>query len=80
MADDTRNQGDRDLPTNLASPAQRALLAHGSTRLEQLAVVSEEELAQLHGMVPKARGQLRAALAERGLSFASGQPDAKTGQ
>ncbi len=41
MADDTRNQGDRDLPTNLASPAQRALLAHGSTRLEQLAVVSE---------------------------------------
>jgi hypothetical protein len=61
-----------DLPAGLAKPARRALAAAGYTRLEQLAGVSEAELAKLHGMGPKALQQLRQALSDRGLSFADG--------
>ena len=59
------------LPGALAQPAQRALANAGYTRLEQLAGVSEAEIARLHGIGPKALGQLRQALAERGLAFAA---------
>lgn len=57
-----------DLP--LAKPARRALVQAGYVRLKQLADVRESDLSRLHGMGPKAVEQLRAALAERGLSFA----------
>ena len=57
-------------PTNLAMPARRALAVAGYTHLEQLTEVSEARLKQLHGMGPKAIGQLRTALDIRGLSFA----------
>jgi hypothetical protein len=57
-------------PPKLAKPAQRALIHAGYTRLEQLSTVTEAELAQLHGMGPKALGQLREALAAIGKSFA----------
>ena len=60
-----------NLPTGLAKPAQRALAAAGYSRLEQLSEVSEAQLAQLHGMGPKAIEQLRRALAAEGLSFAA---------
>ena len=59
------------LPSNLAQPAQRALANAGYTRLDQLTTVSEAEIARLHGIGPKALGQLRQALAERGLAFAA---------
>ena len=59
-----------NLPVGLAKPAQRALTGAGYTRLEQLAKVSEVEIKKLHGMGPKAMGQLRRALADNGLSFA----------
>ena len=59
-----------DLPAKLAKPAQRALTQAGYTRLEQLSNVTEAELAQLHGMGPKAIEQLRAAMAAVGKSFA----------
>lgn len=59
-----------DPPEGLARPAQRALAAAGYTRLEQLTKVTEADLAALHGMGPKAIGQLREALAARGLTFA----------
>jgi ERCC4-type nuclease len=49
------------LPAELAAPAQRALVAAGYTRLEQLQGVSEAELMQLHGMGPKAMEQIRRA-------------------
>lgn len=55
----------------LASPARRALAGAGYTRLTELAQVSEAEILQLHGMGPKALGQLREALAARGLAFNS---------
>ena len=67
------NQQDSDLPSGLASPARRALLGAGYTRLEQLTQVSEEEVNQLHGIGPNALDQLRSALAARGLSFAKGR-------
>lgn len=62
------SQQDGDLP-KLAQPALRALAGAGVHRLEQLTVFSETEIKQLHGMGPKALGQLRQALADRGLSF-----------
>jgi DNA-directed RNA polymerase alpha subunit len=63
-------QQESDLPMKLSAPARRALVGAGYVRLEQLTRVSETELKQLHGMGPKALGQLREALQARGLSFA----------
>lgn len=60
-----------DLPTGLGRPARRALAGAGYRRLEQLARLDESEVGGLHGVGPKALGQLRRALAARGLSFAS---------
>jgi hypothetical protein len=60
-----------EIPPTLPSPARRALVNAGYERLEQLTRVRESELAELHGMGPKALGQLREALAARGASFAS---------
>jgi DNA-directed RNA polymerase alpha subunit len=57
-------------PANIGRPALNALAAAGYTRLEELTSVSEAELLKLHGMGPKGIRILRAALQERGLSFA----------
>lgn len=59
-----------NLPAKLAAPARRALRGAGYQRIEQLAGVPESEIAKLHGMGPKALGQLRDALDARGLAFA----------
>jgi hypothetical protein len=59
-----------DLPRDIGSPALRALVAAGYTRLEQLDGVSAATLGKLHGVGPKALGLLSAALAARGLSLA----------
>lgn len=61
----------RDLPTELASPARRALAGAGIQRLDQLAKFSEDEVKQLHGIGPNAVVQLRHALSAKGLSFAN---------
>jgi predicted flap endonuclease-1-like 5' DNA nuclease len=57
-----------DFPKTSA-PAQRALDAEGITSLDQLAQHTEKEIADLHGVGPKAIRIWRAALAERGLAF-----------
>ncbi|WP_448623821.1 DNA-binding protein [Geodermatophilus sp. URMC 64] len=62
---------DDDLPRAIGRPATGALHAAGITRLSQLPDHREKELAALHGVGPKALRLLRAALAERGLSFAA---------
>jgi hypothetical protein len=67
-----------DLPAELASPAQRALVNAGYIRLDQLAQLSAADLKQLHGMGPKALDQLRRALGARGLSFADEQQQRAT--
>ena len=54
----------------IGAPAQRALAKAGYTRLDQLAQVTEAELADLHGMGPKALAILRQSMAAAGLSFA----------
>ena len=63
------------LPDTLAQPAQRALANAGYTRLDQLAAVSEAEIARLHVMGPKALAQLRHALADQGLALAAPSQD-----
>jgi predicted flap endonuclease-1-like 5' DNA nuclease len=61
-------QGESDLP-KLAAPARRALVGAGITRLDQLARMSEAELARLHGIGPNAIETLSRALQAKGLSF-----------
>ena len=63
------NEQENNFPTGLSNPARRALASAGYSRLEQLSVVTEAEIANLHGVGPKALRLLRGALAERGLSF-----------
>ena len=59
-----------DLPAGMSRPARRALAGAGYRWLEQLAGLDESEVGGLHGVGPKALGQLRRALTARGLSFA----------
>lgn len=59
------------LPQGLSKPAQRALMAAGYHRLEQLAGISEQELLKLHGVGPKSIPVLRQALAAQGLALAA---------
>lgn len=66
----SQQQPESDLPPKLSQPAWRALTGAGYWRLDQLTAVSAAELMQLHGMGPKALGQIRAALAERGMALA----------
>jgi DNA-directed RNA polymerase alpha subunit len=63
-------QPENDFP-KMSRPAHQALAAAGYQRLEQLTKVTEAEIAKLHGMGPKGIRELKAALAERGWSFAS---------
>ncbi len=65
-----KNRPASELPDSLASPAIRALVGAGYTRIEQLADVSEAEIKNLHGIGANALKTLRAALAEKGLAFA----------
>jgi len=53
----------------IGSPATRALEAAGYTTLKQLTTITESDIAQLHGMGPKALGILREALKAQGFSF-----------
>lgn len=57
-----------DFP-NIGAPATRALEIEGYTTLKQLTKVSEAELAQLHGVGPKAIRILGEALKAKGWSF-----------
>ncbi len=58
-----------DLP-KIGKPAERALLNAGIYNLEELATKSKAEIAELHGMGPKAIGVLENALTDAGLAFA----------
>jgi hypothetical protein len=71
------DEGEINLPVELAAPARRALVAAGYTRLEQLTAVSKAEINKLHGIGPNALRQLRHALEAKGLSFAVGKHPAE---
>jgi DNA-directed RNA polymerase alpha subunit len=60
-----------ELPEGLAAPARRALASAGVTELADLTRLQEDDVLALHGMGRKAVEQLRAALRERGWSFAN---------
>ncbi len=70
MPIDGNTQEESDLPTELARPARRALIQAGYRRLEQLTLLRESEVAQLHGIGPNALTQLRRALGRNNLTFA----------
>lgn len=65
------SDGEHDFPKSIGKPAQRALLAAGYQRLQDLSSATEQELLDLHGFGPKALGILRQTLAEQGLRFKS---------
>lgn len=56
-----------DTLPKISAPATRALNGAGYTALRQLAGVPRAELAKLHGMGPKALGQIEAALERHNL-------------
>ena len=64
-------QESNDLPAGIGKPARNALAAQGISSLEQVARLSERELAALHGVGPKAVRILREALEAAGRSFAT---------
>ena len=69
-ANSKRGSNNAPIPfERLAAPAQRALTGAGYTTLAQLAEVSEDEIAKLHGIGPNALTALRRALAEHQMSF-----------
>jgi len=69
-------KSESDLP-KIGAPATRALETAGYITLKQLTRVTEAEIAQLHGMGPKALGILREKLKAEGLSFKQGQAGEK---
>lgn len=69
-------QDNNDFP-KIGAPAVRALEAAGYTSLKQLTKVTEAELAQLHGMGPKALRILGETLNAKGWSFKQGQAGEK---
>ncbi|RZU60816.1 helix-hairpin-helix domain-containing protein [Zhihengliuella halotolerans] len=58
-----------DLPNELGKTAPRELLLAGIDSLAKISEHSERELLAVHGVGPKAIRILRAALADRGLTF-----------
>ena len=56
-------------PAGMSGPALRALAAAGVRSVQDLTRWREADLAQLHGMGPKALARLRDALAARGIAF-----------
>jgi predicted flap endonuclease-1-like 5' DNA nuclease len=61
--------GTHELPATIGKPATRALNALGICSLEQLVSYSEQELAVLHGVGPKAIRLLKQELAGFGWSL-----------
>lgn len=56
----------------LAAPARRALASAQIRSFADLSLHTEQQIMSLHGMGPNALKKLKEAMAERGLSFASG--------
>lgn len=59
-----------DFPKGIGRPATNALLHAGYISLEQLTTVTAKQIADLHGVGPKAIRILKETLAQKGLSFA----------
>lgn len=55
----------------IGNPARRALRNAGYVELDDLTRATREQIADLHGMGPKALGILQAELERRGSGFAT---------
>lgn len=64
----TKAQSSSDLPKT-SRPAERALATVDVFKLADLARFTEKEIADLHGMGPKALGILKVEMARHGLRF-----------
>lgn len=60
---------------DVGGPVNAALAAAGYERLDQLAAVTEAEIAKLHGVGPKGLRLLRQAMQAQGLDFADRRGD-----
>lgn len=67
-----------DALPKVGAPATRALNAAGYKALRQLARVPRQQLAQLHGVGPRALGIIQAALEEHGLTLGFQVVDERT--
>lgn len=65
-----RSSSDTAFP-KIGAPAERALAGAGIKTLKQLAKHTEKEIADLHGVGPKAIGLLKKKLSSEGLTFKS---------
>lgn len=70
---DRKEAQESNLPAGMGAPAMRALAAAGITNLEQLTHFREIDIKKLHGVGPNAMNKLRAAMAEKGLSYADAE-------
>lgn len=59
-----------DFPKWIGRPANAALVARGIRTLDQVALLTEAELLQIHGVGPKAVRLLKAELDARGQQLA----------
>lgn len=69
MSSDTTHPNRDAFPPGMSGPALRALAAAGVRSVGDLVRWREADLAQLHGMGPKALALLRGALTATGRSF-----------
>lgn len=69
MPSDSTHPNRDAFPPGIPGPALRALASAGVRSMADLARWREADLAQLHGMGPKALARLRDALAASGQSF-----------
>ena len=60
----------KQLPIQLAAPAQRALAGAGIKSLDDISKFSEQEIANLHGIGKNALAAIKEVMAENGISFA----------
>jgi hypothetical protein len=73
-----RGKEQEALVPGLARPAMRALANAGITRRRQFSRFTEDEIAALHGMGPRALGQIKQTLRQAGLGFAKPRPKRAT--
>lgn len=68
---EAERQPQHGMLSKLGAPARRALERIGISTPEDLARYSQSEIMKLHGMGPASLPKLKAALAEKGLTFKS---------
>ncbi|WP_096271266.1 RNA polymerase alpha subunit C-terminal domain-containing protein [Paucisalibacillus globulus] len=66
---DKENKPKNGFLSKLSSPARNALLHEGIDTVQKLAMYSEKEILQIHGIGPASLPVMRASLEEEGLLF-----------